>query len=43
MYLSSKTEHFSYKGGYGILEHMRIVMFKRRAELGYRQTASAYY
>ena len=29
-------ERFSYKGGCGILERMRIEMFKRRTELGYR-------
>ena len=33
-------ESFSYKGGCGICEHMRIEVFKRRAGLGYRLTAS---
>ena len=36
LYLSNKTEHFSYKGGYGVREHMHIEVFKRRAGLGYR-------
>ena len=35
MYLSNKMEHFSYKGGCGIREHMRIEAFKIRAGLGY--------
>ena len=31
-----KMERFSYKGGCGIRERMRIETFKRRAGLGYR-------
>ena len=34
LYVSNKTEHFSYKGGCGISECMHIEMFKRRASLG---------
>ena len=34
MYFSKKTEHFSYKGGCGIRECIRIEAFKRRAGLG---------
>ena len=29
MYLSKNTERFSYKGGCGIHEHMRIEAFKK--------------
>ena len=36
LYLSNKTECFSYKGGCGVRERMRIEAFKRRAVLGYR-------
>ena len=36
LYISNKTEHFSYKSGYGMT---CIEAFKRRAGLGYRQTA----
>ena len=36
LYLSKKTEHFSYKGGCGVHERMYIEVFKRRAGLGYR-------
>ena len=32
LYSSNKTERFSYKGGCGIYERMRIEIFKRRAE-----------
>ena len=35
-------EHFSYKGGCGIYECTRIKTFKRKAGLGYRQTAMGY-
>ena len=38
-----RREHLSYKGGCGVHEHMRIETFKRRAGLGYRYMASAYY
>ena len=34
--MSKKTEHFNYKGGCGIREHMCIKAFKRRVGLGYR-------
>ena len=33
----------NYKDGCGVRECMRIKIFKRRAGLGYRLTASAYY
>ena len=35
LYISIKSEHFSYKSGCGM---MRIEAFKRRAGLGYKQT-----
>ena len=38
LYMNNKTEHFSYKYGYG-MTHMA---FTRRAGLGYRQTALGY-
>ena len=34
--ISSKTEHFSYKGGCGMHEYARIDEFEGRAGLGYR-------
>ena len=34
-YISNKTKHFSYKGGWGVLGRTRIEAFKRRAGLGY--------
>ena len=39
LYISNKTEHFSYKSGCGM---MHIEAFKIRADLGYRQMASGY-
>ena len=36
LYMSNKTEHFSYKGGYGVHRHTCIDAIKRRAGLGYR-------
>ena len=40
LYISNKTECFSYKGGCGMRGRTRIKAFKRRADLGYRyQTA----
>ena len=33
-------KQFSYKGGYGMCGHTHIEAFKRRADLGYRLTAS---
>ena len=36
-------EHFGYNGGCGVSELPHIEAFKRRAGLGNRQTASAYY
>ena len=39
LYINNKTEHFSYKSGCGV---MHIKAFKRRAGLGYRQTALGY-
>ena len=41
LYSSNKTERFSYKGGCGVRERTRIEALKRRAGLGYRQTASS--
>ena len=35
LYISSKTEHFSYKGRCGGRGRTHIVVFKRRAGLGY--------
>ena len=40
--MSNKMKRFSYKGGCGVRECMRIKEFERRAGLGYRSTASAY-
>ena len=42
LYISSKTECFSCKGGCGVSGHTHIETFKRRAGLGYRLTASDY-
>ena len=39
LYISNKTECLSYKSGCGV---MCIKAFKRRADLGYRQTALGY-
>ena len=39
LYISSKSEHFSYKGGCGV---MHIMVFKIRAVFGYIQTALGY-
>ena len=36
LYKSNQTEHFSYKVGCSMRGHMRIEVFKRRADLGYR-------
>ena len=36
LYISNKTERFSYKGGYGVHGHTHIKAFKRRAVLDYR-------
>ena len=36
LYISDKTERFSYKGGCGMHGHAFIKPFKRRAGLGYR-------
>ena len=36
LYISNKTERFSYKGGCGICEHTCIKTFQRRVDLGYR-------
>ena len=36
LYISTKTEHFIYKGGCGIHGHTHIETFKRRAGLGHR-------
>ena len=36
LYMSYKTERFSYKGGCGIREHSRTETSKTRADLGYR-------
>ena len=36
LYMSNKTERFSYTGGYGVHGHARIKGFKRRASLGLR-------
>ena len=38
LYISNKTECFSYKGGYGILERTCIETFKTRAVLDYTYT-----
>ena len=35
LYMSNKTEHFSYKGGCGVHGCTRIEAIKRRAGLGY--------
>ena len=35
-------ERLSYKGGCGVHERTHIKMFKRRAGLGYKQTAVGY-
>ena len=42
LYISTKTEHFIYKGGCGIRGSTHIKTFKRRAGLGYRYLASPY-
>ena len=36
LYVSNKTEGFSYKGGCGVREHMCIEAFTRTAGLNYR-------
>ena len=36
LWMSKKTEHFSYKGGYGVHGRTRINLIKRRADLSYR-------
>ena len=36
LYINNRTEHFSYKGGYGVQGHTYIEGIKRRADLGYR-------
>ena len=36
LYISNKTERFSYKGGCAVCGRTRIKAFKRRAGLGYR-------
>ena len=42
LYISTKTEHFIYKGGCGICGSTHFETFNRGAGLGYRQIASAY-
>ena len=36
LYISNKTEYFSYKGGCGVHRRTRIETLNRRAGLGYR-------
>ena len=36
LYMSNKTEHYSYKGGHHVHARTRIEAIKRRAGLGYR-------
>ena len=36
LYTSCKPECFSYKGGYGLHVRMRITLFERKTDLGYR-------
>ena len=42
IYISNKTDHFSYKGGCVVDGHTHISAFKRRAGLGYKLMTSDY-
>ena len=42
LYISNKVRCVSYKGVCGVLGHIHIEMFKRRAGLGYRLMSSGY-